>query len=151
MYFWTSPQANPAVDEVEPRPLDVLQAPGSTRALARGVALQTQIPLTLGNASGSANNGNAGADAGAAANVQKAASPDGTVSFVYDANEAIDVSDDLDTTPVEAALVTVEAMPTTPGDVLGVTLEIHYLDGRVLNQTFSAQVTEVATDKCTST
>ena len=94
-------------------------SPQLSLSLAPNVAVGTSLPLTV-------------SDAAAGTNRQTADAPDGTVHLVYTGN------DDLETTAVAAALVTVDELPAAGDDLLEVKIELHYVDGRVLAQTFSA-------------
>ena len=93
-----------------------------TVTIARTASIGTSTPLTVD-------------DSDASPDGQTAGSADGTlhVSITPDA--------DLDDTMVAAVVGTVDELPPSPENTVSVTLEVHYVDGRVFDQSFSATVT----------
>jgi len=91
-----------------------------TLQLAAGVTTGTAIPLTVDS------NGTAGAET--------ASSAYGTVSF------SLTVGDDtteLDSSGLESVVVTVTALPTADGDPLTAEVQVSFVDGRELDQTYT--------------
>jgi hypothetical protein len=63
---------------------------------------------------------------------------DGSVHFSFELGSSAAAS--MDTTAVDAVIVTVTALPTADGQPLAAELHISFDDGRVLDQTYSAPV-----------
>jgi len=66
-----------------------------------------------------------------------AESQDGTIRFSFQVGAN---TDEIDSTPVDAVIVTLNAMPTANGQPLAAEIQIEFEDGAQLDQTYSAAV-----------
>jgi hypothetical protein len=66
---------------------------------------------------------------------QNARAPDGTVDFSYD---QCGDPNEIDPGAFDAVTITVVAMPANDGDQMSIDLQIHFVDGKILADTFSA-------------
>ena len=70
---------------------------------------------------------------------QNASAPDGTVDFNYD---QCGDPNEIDPGAFDAVTITVVAMPAKDGDPLTIDLQVHFVDGKTLADTFSAPLVQ---------